>query len=105
MISAEELNEVIQNDENAIVLDLRTDEEIADGMLEGATQLNFHDPEFNDKLQALDKSKTYYVYCRSGGRSGKAAGIMKESGFKAVYDLEGGIASWKAKDLPLVVPN
>jgi rhodanese-related sulfurtransferase len=43
----------------------------------------------------MDKNIPVFVYCRSGGRSGKAAKKMKEKGFKSVYNLEGGIIAWQ----------
>ena len=83
------------------LLDVRTPEEYAEGHLEGANLLNFYDSDFSVKLKALPKDKTYFVYCRSGGRSGKTLGMMKDAGFQVVYDLGGGITAWKAEGLPL----
>lgn len=50
---------------------------------------NLTSGEFEEKLDSLDKSKTYYLYCASGNRSGKAAEIMKENGFENVHNLGG----------------
>ncbi|UXP31367.1 rhodanese-like domain-containing protein [Reichenbachiella agarivorans] len=102
-ISAKEFQEKYKTQSEAVLLDLRTSEEISEGMIEGATQLDFHNPEFNDELLELDRSKTYFVYCAAGGRSGRTAQIMRENGFTSVYDLDGGISNWKESGLPVVM--
>lgn len=90
----------IENEEGAYkILDLRTDEEVAEGMVPGAEQLNFLADDFDAKLETLNKETTYYIYCRSGGRSGKALNQMTQLGFKKVYELEGGMNAWKASGL------
>jgi len=50
----------------------------------------------------LDKTKKYYVYCRSGGRSGQACNIMQQMGFGNTYNLIGGIMEWEG---PIVMPE
>lgn len=84
-----------------VVLDVRTPEEYAEGHLPNAQLLNFYDEQFREKLEQLDKNKTYYVYCRSGGRSSRAVALMREMGFQRVYNLEGGIMQWQAAKLPV----
>jgi 3-mercaptopyruvate sulfurtransferase SseA len=49
----------------------------------------------------LDKSKTVYVYCLSGGRSSSAAGQLQEMGFKSVVNLSGGMLAWQSANLPV----
>lgn len=79
-----------QSKKNAVVLDVRRPEEYAAGHLQGARNLDWLNPAaFEKGLQGLDKSRTYFVYCRSGKRSNAAAKRMKREGFK-VYDLSGG---------------
>ena len=80
---------------NGLLLDVRTNEEFASAHLKGATQIDFYASDFQDQLKKLDTETPVYVYCRSGGRSGNAANIMKGMGFKAVYNLEGGITAWQ----------
>ena len=46
------------------------------------------------RLEKLDKSKNYYVYCRSGGRSAQAATLMDQMGFNETYNLLGGFKEW-----------
>ena len=88
-----ELFEENKNNENFIILDVRTPEEFATEHLPGAININISSPTFRDELNKLDKSKTYLIYCRSGTRSGQALTIMKELAFKEVYDA-GGISAW-----------
>jgi len=78
-----------------ILLDVRTDQEFAEGHMKGAVQIDYSKPDFKTKIAELNKETPVYVYCRSGGRSGGAAKIMKDMGFKEVYNLEGGILSWQ----------
>lgn len=79
---------------NVIFLDVRTPKEIAEGKIEGALEIDFRNKEFNDKVSALDQSKEYVVYCRSGGRSAKASQLMIDNGFTKVKNLEGGFQQY-----------
>lgn len=84
------------------LIDVRTPEEFESGHIEGAININYHDDGFVDALDKLDKSKTYFVYCRTGRRSSDAVGIMKRQGFKDVYRIDGDIVRWRSEGLPLV---
>jgi rhodanese-related sulfurtransferase len=82
-------------DSNAVILDVRTDEEVAEGILENAVQHDIHQPqEFMAALGKMDKSKNYYVYCRAGSRSSQACQIMEQMGFENTYNLTGGFSKW-----------
>tara|TARA_B110000459_G_scaffold173201_1_gene195217 strand:- start:107 stop:547 length:441 start_codon:yes stop_codon:yes gene_type:complete len=94
-INVAEFSELIAKGEGQ-VLDVRTPDEWASGIVKGATKMNFFDNDFNTQLEKLDKNKPVYVYCKSAGRSGKATKQMKEMGFTAVYNLIGGIGAWDA---------
>ena len=88
-ISPSEFREMIQNDPG-VVIDVRTDDEYQSGHLAMANyQLNVMDGEFESKLDSLSKDKTYYLYCRTGNRSGQAARLMKKNGFENVYNVGG----------------
>lgn len=82
-------------DPNAVVLDVRTAPEVASGALPNAVHIDINSPDFAGKVSALDKSKTYLVYCRSGKRSAAACSIMEKQGFTSIYNLQGGILTWK----------
>lgn len=81
--------------EPGTLLDVRTPEEWAEGTLKDAVKINYHDDNFEQQVEKLDKETPVYVYCKSGGRSSSAADVLKEKGFKKVYNLEGGITSWQ----------
>ncbi len=82
----------------AILLDVRTPEEFTTGNIEGAVNIDFKASDFEQKIAELDKSKTYFVYCLSGIRSGKAADRMGELGFTSLYTLNGGYSAWTEKE-------
>lgn len=87
-------------DTTAIILDVRTPGEYKEEHLAGAQQLDFLNSEaFDAGIKLLDKSHTYYVYCRSGKRSHHACMKMKKQGLK-VFDMEGGILNWKKLGMP-----
>lgn len=79
---------------DVIFLDVRTPEEIADGMIDNAMTINFHDAGFEQAILGLNKSEEYIVYCRSGNRSGKAVTFMRENGFTKARNLIGGYSTW-----------
>jgi rhodanese-related sulfurtransferase len=82
-------------DENAILLDVRTEAEFNEGSIPNAINLDIYEGQaFMENLEALDKSKNYYVYCRSGARSAKACEIMNSIGFENAYNLLGGFLEW-----------
>lgn len=81
-------------EENAFVLDVRTPDEVSDGIIEGATVLNILGDEFLERYGELPKDKTIYVYCRSGNRSRKAVAFLKNKGYDSIYHLQGGMKAW-----------
>ena len=84
-----------------VLIDVRSSEEMQTGYIAGTHHLDFKAPGFKNSLDSLDHSKTYFVYCASGKRSGKALEMMNEMGFKNVAALEGGLRLWNAKGLPI----
>jgi len=91
-----------QNNPDFVIIDVRTPEEFGGEHIEQAININFYSETFRDTLNALDKNKTYLIYCQVGGRSGSALDIMAELNFKEVYNILGGINQWKAEGLPTV---
>lgn len=85
-----------------VILDVRSPEEVAEGKVEGATNINFWDEDFDKKLATLNPSNTYFVYCKSGFRSGGTKDKLIKLGFTKIFNLDGGITSWKAEKLPVV---
>lgn len=78
------------DEEPGIIIDVRTQNEFNQGHLANVDlHYDFNGGEFEDKVDELDKEKTYYLYCRTGNRSGQAAEIMKSRGFKNVHNIGG----------------
>lgn len=86
---------------NGLLLDVRTDEEYEAGHIEGAKQIDYYGDDFDAEVDKLDKNTPVYVYCRSGGRSGKTMEMMKDKGFTKVYNLDGGMLAWEKAGEPV----
>lgn len=87
------------------LLDVRTNEEVASAKLENAMVIDFNGADFQkEAVSKLDKTKPVMVYCYSGSRSKAAADILRNQGYK-VYELEGGIASWKQENKAVTTSN
>jgi rhodanese-related sulfurtransferase len=81
-----------KKESGAKLIDIRTQAEYDAGHYEGASMIDFYKSDFKSNLAKLDKATPYYIYCRSGNRSGQALQIMRGLGFKEVYDLAGGMS-------------
>ena len=80
----------------SVILDVRTEEEFESGYIKGALNMDIRGgADFLASIESLDKSKSYFVYCRSGARSGQACQLMSQMGFSAVYNLHGGVLAWE----------
>jgi rhodanese-related sulfurtransferase len=85
-------------DENAVILDVRTEEEWAEGIIPGAILNDIYKGQgFIYRLEELDPQKNYYVYCKAGGRSAQACQIMDQMGFAQTFNLEGGMMQWNGE--------
>ena len=90
------------SDSSVTLVDVRTPGEFMSGHITGATNIDFESGTFEADIQKLDKSKSYAVYCRSGNRSGQATALMAKDGFKAVFNLNGGVIDWTGAGQALV---
>jgi len=80
----------------SVILDVRTEEEFESGYIKGALNMDIRGgADFLASIESLDKSKSYFVYCRSGARSGQACQLMSQMGFSALYNLDGGVLAWE----------
>lgn len=96
-ITVQDVRDLIQRkskDNNFKILDVRTTEEYTAGHIKNAIHIDYYDPDFNDKLEALNKNNIYLVYCKSGYRSGKSVSIMKSIGFNHIYHMPDGFDGW-----------
>jgi rhodanese-related sulfurtransferase len=80
--------------ENTVVLDVRTAEEYQSGHIPGAINVDVQQEDFFRQINALDKDRTYLIYCRSGKRSARALDILQQNGFRKSFHLKGGILKW-----------
>ena len=88
----------INNSENSLIIDVRTQDEFKDGHIENSLNFNIYDAvKFIEEISKLDKQASVHVYCKSGVRSLQACEIIKGMGFSKVFNLIGGITEWKNK--------
>jgi len=77
------------------LVDVRTPVEYESGHLENAININVNSENFAESMKvSTDTEQTLFIYCRSGRRSGRASEILKEMGYKEIYDLRGGYNAW-----------
>lgn len=96
VLSLEQFRYKIEKSNDIQILDVRTPEEWAGGVVKNAKQINIYDANFMEKVQKeFSKDKPVVVYCQAGVRSREAAKKLKDSGYKTVYDFSGGYAAWK----------
>ena len=97
-LSQQQWSEQLKNDNNAIVIDVRTPEEFEEGFIENAINIDiFKGQGFIYLIEELDQSKNYYVYCKAGSRSEQACKVMNQLGIENTYNLIGGIMQWQGK--------
>jgi phage shock protein E len=100
-VDAKTFQNKLKENPNAVLLDVRTAEEVSKGTIPGAVNIDFNAPDFTSRIASLAKDKTYFVYCAKGGRSSKATEQMSDAGFKTLYNLEGGFVGWQEKGMPV----
>ncbi len=94
-LSQKDWTSQLENDSNAVIIDVRTEEEVNEGYIPNSIHIDIQKgQEFLDELKKLDTDKSYYIYCRSGARSGQACSIMNLIGFEKAYNLIGGFSKW-----------
>lgn len=91
-----------QDNPDFAIVDVRTPAEYADGHLENAVNINFRADDFEDRVDELDKDKTYVIYCRTGVRSAGARDTMERLGFSEVHNVLDGITGWVDAGFPVV---
>lgn len=93
-INSEMFSEKVKTDPDAVLIDVRTGNEFVLGHIPNSKLIDIMSPSFLEEIEQLDKTKNYYLYCRSGNRSYHAGLAMIRIGFKAVFNLQNGILDW-----------
>jgi rhodanese-related sulfurtransferase len=93
-ISAANAQQLIAQNPDIVLLDVRSSAEYKSGHLPKAIHIDISSAAFTQRMSQLDKSKKYLVYCLSGGRSARACSLLSEQGL-TVTNMEGGISRWR----------
>lgn len=101
VISPQEVRDAVYGDNSQQLVDVRTIEEFQEGHLKNSQNICVTDDDFEENIVKLDKNQPIYLYCRSGKRSARAAKILKELGFKEIYDMEGGYLNWESQQFDI----
>jgi len=104
-LSPQEFKSKLDSTPDAVLVDVRNPDEVAEGMIEGAVNIDYTDSTFIGKIEPLDKTKPYFVYCKSGKRSAGAADEMEKLGFEKVYVLKEGTNNWLKQGFEMVTPQ
>ena len=102
VVAPKAMYEILLKDPSAQLVDVRTKDEFAVSHLKDAQNICVTDNDFKQKVAFLDRSKPVYVYCKSGGRSGKTAKLLSKLGQYEVYNLSGGLMAWEKANYPIV---
>ena len=95
--------EMIENDDNVTLIDVRTPDEFKhDGHIADAKLIPLG--QLAQNLNMVDKAKKVLVYCRSGSRSVAASRILGSRGF-TVVNMSGGMMAWKSEKLPVLMSS
>lgn len=94
-LPTEEFKKLLKENKDAVVLDVRTADEYNSGKIPNSININVLQAKFQSEVAKLDKTKPYFVYCKSGMRSVRASQILCTLGFEKVYNLSGGYSAWK----------
>jgi glyoxylase-like metal-dependent hydrolase (beta-lactamase superfamily II)/rhodanese-related sulfurtransferase len=94
LISAKDLHDMIISDADFVLLDIRAPQEFEDNHIAGA--INIPAADLRTRHDELNKDKTTVLVCSSGNRSSLGASILKQHGFKDVYNVAGGMSGYSA---------
>jgi rhodanese-related sulfurtransferase len=95
-VNATEAKVLVEQNKEIVVLDIRTPKEYNAGHIDGALNINYSADNFKEELAKLDKSATYIVHCKSGGRSGRSMSTLEALGFENIVHMDDGFDGWLA---------
>ena len=93
-VTAKEVEDRIKEGKELNIVDVREDDEVAEGKIPGIIHIPLGSVE--SRMHELDKSKEYIMVCRSGGRSGRAAELLEGHGYQAI-NMQGGMLAWEGE--------
>jgi rhodanese-related sulfurtransferase len=102
-IEAAELQARLDAGEDIALIDIRSDAEVAQGILPNAEHVAMHMIPL--RMHDLPKDKDVVLYCRSGARSYHACNFLGQQGVGNVINLRGGIIAWARQGLDIVAPQ
>ena len=88
-IDYENAKSILKQNKQAILLDVRSEQEYREGHLAGSMNIPLHDLERKNEELKCDKQNIIIVYCQSGNRSKKAMKFLKHEGYENVYEIKG----------------
>ncbi|TFB15093.1 rhodanese-like domain-containing protein [Filobacillus milosensis] len=91
-IQPNDVKNLLDNNENLSLIDVREEEEVAEGKIPGAKHIPLG--EIHERLDEIDENTEHIMVCRSGGRSGKATDYLMTKGYK-VKNMPGGMLEWE----------
>ncbi|WP_313373560.1 rhodanese-like domain-containing protein [Chishuiella sp.] len=97
LVTLNHVHQIDLTNKNNILIDVRTEDEYAEGHLPQSINIDVKNSDFENQIQKLDPKKNYYLYCRSGVRAKLATEKMQEKGFKKVYNFQDGISTYNGK--------
>ena len=92
-ITPEEAKKIMDTEKEYVIIDARTEEEFAEGHIEGAILIPEYEIAHRAQKELPDKNALILVYCRSGRRSKIASSELVKLGYKNVKEF-GGILDW-----------
>ncbi len=104
-LSIEAFKQTLDTTPEKVLVDVRTDAEVAGGMIPGAIQIDIQGTDLDQRIDNLDKTQPVFVYCAMGARSSAMASMLSQKGFTKIYNAESGINAWKAAGFPIAPHN
>jgi rhodanese-related sulfurtransferase len=106
-ISVTDLAHALETQKDAILLDVREEDEYAEKHIAGAQHVPLSDLPRAMQDVTLPQEGKIYVHCLKGGRSAQAIEALSGNVFQGhnVYNVEGGLKAWEEEGLPLIYPE
>lgn len=99
-LSAKEANDMMQKGA-VLFLDVRDQEELVSGKIPKSIHISRGTLEFVVASKITDKNNPIVVYCKKGGRGALATAVLKDMGYKNVFNIAGGFDAWLVGNFPV----